>query len=116
MASAFNIDGKVVSIGDRVSIVGVVTAVGTGSDPNVTIQPPLSASTFVATAQDIRTVEGISNGGSQGNQVTVGNDCTTTGLVTAISGSGNTASLTVQLTQSGNSITVPAGACHSDNV
>lgn len=116
--SAYNLDGKVVNVGDRVSIVGVITALSTPVNENmtVTIQPPLSATTFTAGALDIRTVEGTGNGPSYGNQLNIGNDCTTTGLVTAISGNGNTATLTVTLTSSGLSVVMPSGACHSDNV
>lgn len=113
MSSAFDIKGHAVSVGDYVSVVGVITAVGSGNNPSVTVQPPLSASTFTVTAQDIRTLEGTACGGSQGNAVTVGNDCTTTGRVTAVSGSGNTATLTVQLSVSGTSVSVPSGACYT---
>lgn len=112
--AAFDIKGQAVNVGDQVSIIGVITVVGSGSDPNVTVQPPLSASTFVATAQDITTPEGTVSGGARGNTATVGNDCTTLGTVTAIAGSGNTATLTVKLTVSGNLISVPAGACYSN--
>jgi hypothetical protein len=115
MSTAFNINGNPVNVGDRVSILGVITAVGTGSNPNVTVQPPLSASTFVVTAQDIYTVEGTACGGSAGNLPTVGNDCTTFGIVKSISGSGNTATLTVKPNVAG-LITVPSGACQSDLV
>jgi hypothetical protein len=48
--------------------------------------------------------------GVAGDQVSV------LGIVTAISGSGNTATLTITLTKSGASINVPSGACNSDNV
>jgi hypothetical protein len=116
--SAFNLDGNPVNVGDRVSILGVITALSSPVNENttVTIQPPLSASTFQANALDVRTVEGTGNGPTYGNSLVVGNDCTTTGLVTAISGRGNTATLTVKLTTSGSAVSVPSGACHSDNV
>ena|SRR5271165_5887744 len=116
--AAFNVDGKAVSVGDRVSIIGVITAVSSPVNENstVTIQPPLTASTFVATALDLRVVKGTANGPAAGNGLVAGLDCTTIGLVTAISGSGNTATLTVQLTTSGTLVSVPSGACHSDNV
>jgi len=112
--AAFDLKGTVVNVGARVSVIGVITVVGSGSNPTVTVQPPLSASTFSTTAQDIRTTEGTAPGGALGNAVTVGNDCTATGRVTAVSGSGNTATLTVQLSVSGNSISVPSGACYTD--
>jgi hypothetical protein len=116
--SAFNLDGKVVNVGDGVSIVGVISSVSSPVNENssVVIQPPLSASTFTANALDIHTVESTGNGPAYGNNLVAGLDCTTTGLVTGVSGSGNTATLTVHLSSSGNSVSVPAGACHSDNV
>jgi len=95
--SAFDLKGQVVNVGDQVSVLGYITAVGSGSNPSVTIQPPLSASTFTVTAQNLYTVEG-----------------TARGVVTAISGSGNTAILTITLTASGIALSVPAGACYSN--
>ena len=115
MATGINVDGKTVSINDFVTIIGIISAV-TGSDRNATVavQPPLSTSTFTVTAQDLNTVEGTSCGPALGNSLTVGNQCTVHGLVTAISGSGVTALLTVTLSVSGASVSgVPAGACHS---
>jgi hypothetical protein len=115
--SAFNLDGNVVNVGDRVSAIGVITAVsGTGVNTTLTIQPPLKASTISVSILDIYTIEGISCGAAQGNSAIVGNDCTVIGIVTAISGSGNTATLTVQLSRSGASVTLASGAVHSDNV
>jgi hypothetical protein len=126
MSLAFNKNGFPVNIGDRCSIIGVIQAVSpsvSGSNSNVTVLPPLTASTFICSVQDINTPEGTSCGPASGNQVTVGNDCTVSGLVTAITSNTNTgivgtntALLTVQLFRSGLSITVPSGACNSDNV
>ena len=112
--SAFDLKGQVVNVGDQVSVLGYITAVGSGSNPSVTIQPPLSASTFTVTAQNLYTVEGTAPGPINGNAATVGNDCTVRGVVTAISGSGNTAILTITLTASGIALSVPAGACYSN--
>ena len=117
--AAFNIDGKVVNVQDRVSIIGIVTALTGPADQNqtITVQPPLSATTFNANVQDVFDTEGILTGAASGNQVLVGINCTVRGLVTAISGSGNTALLTVQLFNSGATVTgIPSGATHSDNV
>jgi len=114
-----NIDGKVVNVQDSVTIIGVITALIGPADENqtVTVQPPLSATTFNANVQDVFDTEGIVSGSASGNQVLVGNNCTVRGLVTAISGQGNTALLTVQLFNSGATVTrIPSGACHSDNV
>ena len=117
MSTAFNIDGKPVSVGDRVSAIAVITAVsGTGINTTLTLQPPLLSTTISVSILDIYTIEGISCGAAQGNPAIVGNDCTVIGLVTAISGSGNTASLTVQLSRSGASVTLVSGGVHSDNV
>lgn len=117
--SALNQMGDPVNVGDRVTIVGVVSSVSTTDiTANVVVQPPLSANTFTVNVQDVivpagQTTEGA---GMTGNKVVAGSDCTVTGLVTAISGSGNTATLTVSTSVKGTSITVPAGACYSDNV
>jgi hypothetical protein len=85
------------------------------------VEVPWSANTFVASAQDMKapdfaadaTHTAVSQDGHHfgvaGDQVSV------LGIVTAISGSGN-ASLTVQLTNSGTSVTVPSLAVNSDNV
>lgn len=118
-APALNQMGDPVNVGDRVSIVGVVSSVSTNDiTANVVIQPPLSASTFTVKAPDVivpanQTTEGA---GLSGNKISVGSDCTVTGLVTAISGTGNTATLTVSTTVNGTVISVPSGACYSDNV
>jgi len=110
--AAFDLKGHTVNIGDQISIIGVITAVGSGSNPTVTVQPPLSANTFTVNAQDITTYEGTAPGPARGNSVIVGNDCTTTGIVTGISGSGNTATLTVQAAVSGDVISAPSGASY----
>jgi hypothetical protein len=112
--SAFDIAGRVISVGDAVSILGNIVSVGPGNDPGVIIQPPLSTAQFTALEQDIYTTEGTSCGGAQGNQVTSGNDCVTRGVVTAIAGSGNTATLSVQLSASGFTVSVPSGACYTN--
>lgn len=112
--AAYNIQGKIINVGDAVTIIGVITALSsTGENTVVTVQPPLQSGTFLVNALNILTPEGISCGPSSGNQLTVGNDCTTKGVVTAISGSGNTATLSVLL--STQTISIVAGACYSDN-
>ena len=90
--AAFDLKGQIVNTGDQVSIIGVIQSVGSGS---------------------IYTVEGTACGGAQGNPPTVGNDCTTRGIVTAISGNGNTATLSVQLPISGFIVSVPSGATYT---
>lgn len=115
MATGINIDGKTVSVGDRVTIVGRISSLS-GSDQNtsVAVQPFLTTSTFTANALDVYTTEGTSCGPAHGNVLTAGNSCTVTGVVTAISGSGVTALLTVTLSNSGTSVSgIPAGSAHS---
>lgn len=120
--SAFNQNGGTVNIGDLVTIKGtVVSYTGSGGTAQVTVQPYLTTSTFVAQANDMQaeahpsdashTATGISGQffGVAGDHVSV------LGKVTAISGSGNTATLTVTLTTSGLSISVPSGSVNSDN-
>ena len=114
--SAFNRDGKVVAVGDFVSIIGIISSIS-GSDSNATIvvQPELSTSTFNASPSDVNTIGGTACGAASGNKPAAGAQCTVRGYVTAVSGSGNTAILTVTLAGSGNSISglIPAGSCHS---
>jgi len=121
--AAFNANGKVVNAGDRVTVQGRVASYsGSGSTAQVTVEVPWSANTFVASAQDMKapdfaadaTHTAVSQDGHHfgvaGDQVSV------LGIVTAISGSGNTAILTVTLIRSGLSVLVPSGACNSDGV
>ena len=121
MATGINIDGKAVNVNDQVSIIAKVVSVsGSGSLATVTVQFPLAAGTNSVQANDAQAVfqpadathvaRGI-NGQPYG---ALRDDITVLGTVTAISGSGVTALLTVTLKSSGNSITgVPAGAVHS---
>lgn len=129
--AAINVNGQVVNVGDEVSCPGtVVSASGSGFTALVTVQTPLAAGTVVAQAKDMNSTENVeaqgtvadsastypcssfngNNFGKAGDQVTI------LGTVTAISGSGNTALLTVKLVSSGNSISIPAGACSSAGV
>lgn len=120
MATALNQMGDPVNVGDRVSIIGNVSSVSGSQNENatVTITSPLTANTFTVTITDvITTVSNTTEGaGMTGNQVAAGQDCTVTGVVTAISGTGNTATLTVSTSVNATSIKVAAGACYSDNV
>ena len=122
MATGTNTNGKTINVGDRVSILGTVVSIsGTGSLATVTVQPPLSTSTFTGKANDMNAVQtdpasaakSISGKafGNAGDQVSV------LGVVTAISGSGQSALLTMTLASSQASVNgVPAGATNSDNV
>lgn len=114
--SAFNQDGKVVSVNDSVSIVGnVVSVSGTGSLAVVTVETVLTPNTFVAQANDMNAVQTEGPAKSiSGKAFGFAEDpVSVLGKVSAISGSGNTASLSVVLKTSGNTVTVPAGACRS---
>jgi len=117
--AAFNSDGKVVAVGDQVTILGGASVVtGTGPLATVTVLPLLSTSTISVVANDCGSVDNPSdathpaqnrNGGFFG----AGDRVSVPGTVTAVSGSGNTATLTVTLGTSGGSVTVPAGSVKS---
>ena len=121
--AAISSTGKVINVGDQVSVFAtVVSYTGVGGTARVTVQTPWTSATFVANANDMNAVEhpndashtalsfnGGKNFGLNGNQVTV------LGTVTAISGSGVTASLSIQLVTSLATIVAPAGSCTSDN-
>lgn len=120
--SALNTNGKPVSVGDSVSIIGtVVSFTGTGPKAQVTVQTQWTTATFVAQANDMNAVQHSADASHpctsiSGKAFGAANDAVTVlGKVTAISGSGETAILTVTLTTSQASISVPAGACQSDN-
>jgi len=123
--AALNSLGQVVNLEDQVSIIAVVVSTanfGTtvpSSLATVTAGTVLTPATFNHQANDANAVEHSNdaahpalsitgkNYGASGDQETV------LGTVTAISGNGNTASLTVTLASSGLSVTVPAGATTS---
>jgi predicted extracellular nuclease len=122
-ASALNKNGSPVNVGDHVSITAkVVSYTGSGSKASVIVQSPLDAGTYTIQANDAFAVEQPSDSlhtavSFEGNWYGVkGDDITVLGLVTAISGSGVNALLTVTLISSLNSITTAAGNCTSDNV
>jgi hypothetical protein len=117
--AAFNREGKVVAAGDQISAVAIVSSVsGTGSLATLTLQPISdSVNTYNVTAYDVHAVQTDPANpaksidgkafGAVGDQVTV------RGAVTAVTGSGSTALLTVTLAQSGASVSIPAGSVHS---
>lgn len=129
MATGINKNGKTVSVNDAVSIIGKVVSVsGSGSLASVTVQSPLDAGTFNIRANDAYAVQqqasilnapdvthaAVSIDGK--NYGVAGDDLTILGVVTAISGSGVNAVLSVLLKTSQTSITTAAGNCSSDNV
>jgi hypothetical protein len=132
MATGINRNGGVVSVGDSVSILGKVVSVsGSGSKATVTVQSPLDSGTYSIQANDANAVQQFYDGTtttadsagsypavslSGDHYGTAGDDLTVLGTVTAISGSGVNALLTVKLVTSGNSITTAAGNCNSGSV
>ncbi len=116
MATGFNYDGKVVSVNDQVTIMGSASVIsGAGGTAIVTVLPLLTTSTFSAKANDMNAVQdttGVATSIS-GKQFDVGDRVSVLGTVTAVSGSGANASLTVTLATSRGSITVPAGSVRS---
>jgi hypothetical protein len=123
--SALNANGQVINLVDQVSIIATVvsTAPFGSTVPSslamVTAGTALTTATFVHQANDAKAVQHTVDAnhpalsiagkayGAAGDQETI------IGTVTAISGNGNTASLTVTLASSGLSITVPSGVCNS---
>lgn len=120
MATGINKNGSTVSVNDQVSILGsVVSYTGSGSLASVTVQTPLAPSTVVVTANDCQSVDHPLDSSHTAVSISgkyfglSGNSVSILGVVTAISGSGITALLTVKLKSSSASIIVPAGACQS---
>jgi hypothetical protein len=123
MSTGINKNGGVVNVGDHVSIVAkVVSYTGSGSTASVTVQSPLDKSTYVIQANDCFAQTHLADTSHtavslQGRWYGVaGDDVTVLGVVTAISGSGINAVLSVQLISSLTTITTAAGNCSSDNV
>ena len=127
---ALNRNGQIVNINDSVTCLAtVVSFTGVGSTAQVTAQTPLSASTVVIQANDAQAKQHVEvqNAADSTNVYAClsisgmyygkdGDELSILGTVTAISGSGNTALLSVKLVTSGATIIVPAGACASAGV
>jgi hypothetical protein len=114
--SGINKNGGVVNINAHVSITAKVVSVsGSGSLATVVCQAPLDAGTFNIQANDAGAVQHPTDATHPAVSVDgksyglVGNDLTARGVVTAISGSGLSAILTVTLAVSGTSIVTAAG-------
>ena len=119
MATGININGKTVSVNDSVSILGKVVSVsGTGSLATITVQPPTAPASgqFNAQANDM---EAVQTDTASAKSITgkafgtAGDDVSVLGVVTAITGSGQTAALSVKLKTSLATVTVPAGSVQS---
>lgn len=119
--AATNFDGKPVAVNDQVTIIGLVTAVsGSGGLATITVIPTtaIGTATISAKANDMNSVDGPNDAshpatGIAGQFFGVGDNVSVLGKVTAISGSGTYASLTVTLINSGNSVTVPSSSVRS---
>lgn len=117
--AALNYDGKVVAIGDSVTIMGSVDTVsGTGSLATVTVLPLQSASDITIKANDAESVQHPSDSSHtavsrSGKYYGPGDRISIPGTVTSVTGSGQAALIGVTLGTSGSSVTVPAGACRS---
>jgi hypothetical protein len=123
--AALGANGQAITLGDQVTIIATTVSTapfGTtipSSLAMVTAGTALTPATFVHQANDAKAVQHSVDAthpalsiagkayGAAGDQETV------IGTVTAITGSGNTASLTVTLATSGLSIMVPSGVCNS---
>lgn len=109
--AVFNYDGKQVSVNDRVSVLGYVTAVsGTGGSATVTFQPLHSNSTISVKGNDANApqTDGVVTSIS-GKGYGLADRATVLGFVTAISG----VNLVITLESSGASVTVPAASVRS---
>ena len=111
---ALNMDGKVVAVGDSVTIIARATShTGTGSTASITATTILNDSITVpannsySLQHDTGSLYGIA-----GKQYGDTHRMSIPGAVTAVSGLGQIAQLTVKLV-GGTSVTVSAGACHS---
>lgn len=120
MSTGINNNGGTVSVNDSVSIVAKVVSVsGSGSLATVTVQAPLDASTFNIVANDAAAVAHQADASHPARSINgapfglAGNDVTVEGVVTSISGSGQSAKLTVTLKSSGGSIVTAAGNAYS---
>lgn len=116
MAVGIDYDGDNVRVGDQVTIMGHATShTGTGSTASVTVTTlfndsiTVPANNLFAPQTDGVMISAAGKGFTDADRVSV------PGVVTAVSGSGQTAQLTVTLV-GGTSVTVSAGATNSNNV
>ncbi len=121
MATGTSYEGKTVNVGDQVSIMGAVVSI-TGSAPStaaVVIQEQYGVKQFTAHANDLTSPQETTGFTAQnmiGDPIPVAERVTANGQVTAISGSGQSALLTVTLDHSLLSIVCSAGSCHTNSL
>lgn len=118
MATGTTYEGSVINVGDQVSIMGAVISI-TGSAPTtaaILIEELYGFYSFTAHANDLTNITHASGAGMgmNGFLFSIADRVTANGQVTAISGSGQSATLTVTLDHSLLSVTVSAGSCHSN--
>jgi hypothetical protein len=106
-----------INVADQVSILGGVQSI-TGSAPSTAsvVLQGIYGETFTVQARDCTSVQHTSGSAmsKNGKLFTTADRVTANGIVTAVTGSGVTAQVTVKLDNSGLSVVVYAGSCHSN--
>jgi hypothetical protein len=112
--AATSASGKTIAVNDQVSVSGEVSAVsGSGQTAVVTVRVA-NGTTFTVQAGDCFAVQGIGVAISEnGKPFGVGSQVTVKGSVTATSGSGGTATLTVTTKSNTTVSAVPAANAHA---
>ena len=114
MATGIGKAGNIISVGDEVTTLGTVTAI-TGSGSNALVAVTTQAGDQITVVA--KDCYGPQSGGAaishSGKGFSVGDNITVMGTVAAISGSGQSAQLTVKLKSSQSSVTHTAVAAHS---
>lgn len=113
---ATNFDGKVVAVGDQVSIMGrIASHTGSGSTASMTVTTLYNDSITVPANNAYGPQTDGAMVSIDGKGLTDADKITVPGVVTAVTGLGHNAQLTVKL-QGGTSVTVTAGAVRSTSV
>lgn len=116
--SASNYDGKSVNVNDQVTIMGVATTItGSGALASVLVTT-LREENFTEQARYFLSKQHalsptVVASSADGKSFSAGDRVNINGVVTAISGDGSTAALTVTLDGSGQSVLVTAGTVRS---
>jgi hypothetical protein len=120
-----NANGQAINVGDQVSIIATVISTapfGTtvpSSLATVTAGTALTPATFTHQGNDAAAVQHSVDAAHPALSITgkaygaAGDQEVVLGTVTAITGSGDTASVSVKLITSGATVVVPAGVCNS---
>jgi hypothetical protein len=115
--SGTSYEGKPINVADQVSILGGVQSI-TGSAPSTAsvVLQGIYGETFTVQARDCTSVQHTSGAAmsKNGKLFTTADRVTANGIVTAVTGSGVTAQVTVLLDESQLSVTVYAGSVHSN--